>query len=554
MNPVRRVADYVSRHGMRYTLRRSWEKVSERWLGAYDRVWAVLAPTEEELAFQREHQPDAGLISVVIPVYNPQARFVRELCDSLRAQSYANWEACFWNTGSSPEVREALGEAAASDSRIRVWHSARNEGISGNTNRAIAQAKGAWIALCDHDDLLTPDALWRVADCAEREHPDLIYTDEDKITGDGRHATDPHMKPDYCPDNLLSSNYICHLMAIRRELLEEAGGENSAFDGSQDHELALRCADRARRIAHVRAVCYHWRTVGASMSHQHLDQCLQASCRAAREQMAREGYAGSAEPCHGVARLRYPAPEGCSLRVILTGSGEKPCLPWPGPIAWTAVENPLDFAAVNRAAAEAREDFILLLHKSVHGFSPDFTTELASLAQRSYTGAVSPTLLDERGRIAHMGFAVGGPAVALPRQLGLKPGAGGWHELARQTHNVGAVSLACCMIRREKWLPIPETYQSAMAAAAWCASLSAQGLWHTVTPNATAVCEESSLLLTGTAPSQADAARFRRDHPDYRDSCWHPYFREDKGDFCLKDVRALAALREEERRLRGMKS
>ena len=550
---LRRITDYISRHGAHYTLRRGWEKISERYLGSYDRVWRVLAPTAEELAFQRAHQPEAGLISVAVPVFNPQPRFIRELCASLTAQSYENWEACFWNAGDSDAVRETLDEAAAADPRIRVFHAERNEGIAGNTNRAFAVSRGDWIALCDHDDLLTPDALWRVAECAVRVQPDLIYTDEDKITEDGKHHTDPHMKPDFCPDNLLSSNYICHLLVLRRTLQERVGGERTAFDGSQDHELALRCTASAAGISHVRAICYHWRTVGASMSHRHLDQCLQASCRAAEEQLWREGYAdGRVEPYYGVARLRYPCPEGASLRVILTGQTDAPApqLSWPGLLTWSHVENPLDFATVNRDAESAKETFLLLLSGDVRDFSEGFLGELASLAQRENTGAVSPMLLDSRGRIAHMGFAVTENGKALPRNLGLKPGAGGWHELARQTHNVGAVSLACCMIRRDHWQPLPERAHATAAAVAWCAALTEKGLWHTVTPHATARCDASALIVP--AGVQAGADSFRKEHPGWHDPCWHPMFRESRGDFRLRSTAELAQMRSEERKKWGM--
>ena len=117
-------------------------------------------------------------------------------------------------------------------------------GISGNTNEALKLARGEYIALCDHDDLLAPDALWRVAECIAEKQPDVIYSDEDRITQNGRRHMDPHYKPDYCPDNLISDNYICHLAVIRKPLLEEIGGLRSGFDGSQDHDLFLRLAEK----------------------------------------------------------------------------------------------------------------------------------------------------------------------------------------------------------------------------------------------------------------------------------------------------------------------
>ena len=224
MNWTERLRSYAATHGVSYTLRRLSEKAGQVVFGTWDRQWRREKVTPEEAAEQRKHQPAAGLISVVIPVYNTKECFLRELLESLRAQTYENWEAILYDGGSTRQETIALLDgAAAAEPRFRVIHASENRGIAGNTNGAIAMARGDYIALCDHDDLLTPDALWRMAEAIGKEHPDLLYSDEDMITENGRRHMDPHRKPGYQPETLAADNYMSHLGVIRAGLLREAG-------------------------------------------------------------------------------------------------------------------------------------------------------------------------------------------------------------------------------------------------------------------------------------------------------------------------------------------
>ena len=229
MSFIQHTIEYISAFGPAYTLRRLGEKAGEAVFHRWDRAWREsYAPDEAELARQRASQPDCGLISVLIPVYRTEPALLEALLESLAAQTLANWEAVLALSGDRAETAETLARWAERDARFRVIPLAENKGISGNTNAALAAARGEWAVLCDHDDTLPPDALWRIADRAARGGADVIYTDEDKLTPDGRHHTDPHFKPDFSPDNLRSGNYICHLLAARRSLVEAAGGDPAA--------------------------------------------------------------------------------------------------------------------------------------------------------------------------------------------------------------------------------------------------------------------------------------------------------------------------------------
>ena len=481
-NLWRRVRDYAAYHGVGYTLRRAAEKLTERTLHPYERLWHGMRTPESELEAQRQSPPAAGRISVLIPVYNTDPALLRALAASLQAQTYPNWEACLYDDCSTrAETLSALDAAAAVDERLHVHHGERNQGISGSTNSAAALASGEWLALCDHDDLLEPDALWQVARVIAQEQPDLIYSDEDKVTENGRWHTDPHFKPDFCPDNLRAGNYICHLMVVRKALFEQVGGLRGAFNGSQDHDLALRCTEVTQRVAHIPRVLYHWRTVRSSVSHQNLMRCVEASCRAVEEHMARIGWPGQAEIQRGNLRLRYEIKGAPSVDVFVMaapGQNAQACADMLAADSWpdkqvSVVSAGQDdrYAAMNCAAEGSHADMLLFVDASVTELSDGLITELMMYAQRDDVGAVTPRLLSRRGRITHGGFAVGMEGLAQCREQNLPSHANGWHLLMQTSHNVAAVSAACVMIRRDHFIPFDEGYREGLGAVDWSLSL-----------------------------------------------------------------------------------
>ena len=531
MSILNRVQIYLRQHGVRYTAKRAAEKVGERVFGTYDRLWREMTPDAAELARQRAQQPRAGLISIVIPVYNTRPELLTALIDSLCAQTYANWEAILYDGSTREETRAALRAAESRDERLRVTYAEVNEGLAGNTNRGIERARGEWIALCDHDDLLTPDALWRIAEAIEREAPDLVYTDEDKITEDGKRHTDPHFKPDFCPDNLRSANYVCHFMAIRRTLIDQVGGLDPAYDGSQDHDLTLRCTEHTSRIAHVPFVTYHWRTVGSSMSHQNLDKCLNAACRAVEAHAARIGWPCRATTVNSVIRLDYEIKGTPKVSVI---ADHLPKLDWPD-IEHVPFQSTGDLMAdMNRSAVKATGDVLLFVHPGVQDIQPGFLREMLMYAQRDDVAAVTPVLTDDKGGTTHGGYVIGGTNGAVCRNAGLRVINGGWHLLAAQSHNVAAVSAACFMIRRDHFMPLNERYQSGLGMVEWCLRLRAKGFVHVYTPHAKAVCTDRELLLLNEKRNADDLARLREDWPDLHDPCYSIRCDENKGDFTIK--------------------
>lgn len=539
MRLVHRLQAYMQHHGVAYTLYRCGEKAVERVFRFYDHTWRQLAATPQELAAQRQSPPEAGLISVVVPVYNTHPGMLQAMADSILQQTYPHWEAILYDDCSSrQETIDALQRIGQLDARFQVCRGEHNQGISGSSNSAIALAKGPWVALLDHDDLLTPDALYTVAQAIVNQQPDLIYSDEDKVTENGKHHTDPNLKPDFCPDDLRSGNYICHLTVVRKSLLEEVGGFRTAFNGSQDHDLVLRCAERTSRIVHLPKVLYHWRTVGASVSHQNLMQCVDAACRAVQEHMGRIGWPGTAEACEGEIRLRYAIKGQPTVGAYIFGTDTQACASslqadYPGLQVHTLPMGENRYATMNAAAASATEDVLLMLDASVQVLSPDFVTELLMYAQRNDVGAVTPKLVNRRQLITHGGFAVGMDGLAQCRQPGIPAQAGGKHLMMRKSHNVAAVSAACFMVRRDHFIPFDEGYHSGLGAVDWSLQLGAQGLHHVFTPHALGQCEDKELLLLSRRRSEEDTARYTAKWQHVKDPCYSSLFARNKANYRL---------------------
>ncbi len=480
---MERLRSYAAVHGMKYTLRRLREKAGQEIFGTWDRQWAREKAQPEELAAQRAHQPEAGLISVVIPVYNTKELFLRELLESLLAQSYENWEAVLYDGGSTrTETVRLLDRAAEKEPRFRVFHAPENRGIAGNTNGAAALARGKYIALCDHDDVLTPDALWRMAEAITEKDPDLLYSDEDMITENGRRHMDPHRKPDYQPETLAADNYMSHLGVIRASLLREAGGLREGYDGSQDHELYLRLCGRTDRVVHVPYILYSWRKVSSSVSRRHLDQCLWAGCRA-NEDLSEIPV--TAVPVDQKIRLWYDFPRGKRTEVILFSGTEEACreawadllsqAPWPDLTATLAVTD-LDnlTETLNQAAAESEADYLLFLDAASLVQTRHFFRELLMYAQMDGVIGVTPVLVDRKNRITFGGLRNGEND-----QAGLRNGAGGPRDRMNKVHNVEGISPCCMMVRRDQFVPFGTKRPAGR---------------YVYTPHAVVLCEDAAVI------------------------------------------------------------
>ena len=276
---------------------------------AYHRWFLGKRPSPAGLAAMRsesEALQSPMLISIAMPVYNPPLPMLQEALESVRSQVYPHWELLIADDASDDPQLAACLRKAAEDPRIRVKFLEKNVGIAQATNAAIAMATGEFIGLLDHDDWLEPEALFEMAR-AIRGTPDadVLYSDEDKIDAAGRFHQ-PFFKPDWSPDALLSSNYLCHFTVLRRSLLEKLGSFRAGFEGAQDYDLFLRATEQARQIAHVPKVLYHWRTSSHSTSGaaRQKPAAIESGARALDEAIRRRGISGGVETVGNGARYR----------------------------------------------------------------------------------------------------------------------------------------------------------------------------------------------------------------------------------------------------------
>jgi GT2 family glycosyltransferase len=476
-------------HGFRVRVRRADATYDrETQYGLWLQLNASSRTDLEEMRRASQTLSYQPLISIVMPVHDTDEVLLRRAIDSVREQAYQNWQLCLANDGSQkPHVGAVLDEYARLDVRIRVAHLPGNTGIAAASNHALQIASGEFVGLLDHDDELTPDALFEVAKrLAAQRHLDLVYSDEDKLDS-GNRRVDPFFKPDWSPDLLLSMNYITHFAVFRRALLQELGGFRHGYDGSQDYDLLLRVTERTAGIAHIPKVLYHWRkTAGSAAVSPHTKpHAHEAGRRAIADALRRRRCEGSIESLDpGMYRIRYRL-QGTPLVSIIIPTRDawlllRQCLDsleaktdyaayeviildnesrdpaalkyldsivakhrvyrWPGSFNFSTINN--------FGANKARGDYLLFLNNDVQIIRPDWLLAMLEQAQRSEVGAVGAKLLYPDGRIQHAGLVLSAkrpPAHAFRLQ---RPDDPGYHRFADVIRNCSAVTGACLMVRR----------------------------------------------------------------------------------------------------------
>lgn len=263
MNIFTKTKSYLKRYGALNLIRKVMEKASRGFDISEEFVCENL--TDEELLKQRNYKfLHSPVISIVMPVYDPDDRYFRQTLNSIKNQSYENWQLCIGDAGNNKK-NKILEEVFGNDDRVKYLDIPVNYGISGNSNKALELATGGYIGLMDHDDILTSDALFMVVSKINEGY-DIVYTDEDKTDENLNRYFSAYRKPNFNLNLFLSNNYMCHFTVISKKIISEAGNFRSEYDGAQDYDLFLRCIEKTDRIGHVNKVLYHWRTVGSSTS------------------------------------------------------------------------------------------------------------------------------------------------------------------------------------------------------------------------------------------------------------------------------------------------
>lgn len=309
---IKKTIYYLKRNGIRST----WYAAKERMEEAKKEPYHYLPPTEPELARQRTNPPAyQGLISIVVPAYHTVPEYLHELADSLLQQTYSNWELILADASADKSVEKVI--KTYSDERIRYVRLKGNAGISRNTNCALEYASGEYIGLLDHDDVLTEDALYKIATVIERRKQagtevKMLYSDEDKCDSGRTAYYEPNRKEKFNLDLLLSNNYICHFLVMESKLIKELGFRPE-YDGAQDYDLVLRAAERlmerTEQIVHIPKVLYHWRCHSASTAEnpQSKQYAYEAGRRALQDFADRQGWNARAKHLKhlGFYKLEY---------------------------------------------------------------------------------------------------------------------------------------------------------------------------------------------------------------------------------------------------------
>lgn len=506
-------AEPAGMEGVKERLKKSVKKL----LGRGENGQAIQRERDIRSEKEQERQETAGeqdpLISIIVPVYRPEPVHFMEMIRSVTEQTYGKWQLCladgseeddgFDGSGGIRKNAVCLGdlvrEVSGKDERVAYRKLERNLGISGNTNQALAMAKGQWIAMVDHDDLLEPEALAEAVRLLRKEpKAGFIYTDSDLTDPDGIKFYNALLKPDWSPETLYSANYITHFSMIRKDLIEDAGGFDPQMDGAQDWDIFFKAAERTEVICHIPRVLYHWRAARTSTasSVETKPYALDAQLRAINAHLKRMGYEARAffqERERYLIRVEWNRRVKWKLLRFEEGSGVEQA-------EQTQARIGGEGQAEKQAGGQAPEAIVqpqkpseeLLVYiidfGTVEPATEETCRELAQWAVAGGIGLVFPKLLDKDGRIVSAGITV-------TKGHGAVLYAGSEDHMADQMgntdwyRNVKAQVPSLFAISAENWEKYGgmEPADGETAMTEYAIRLSAAGLRHLMNPFARAV-------------------------------------------------------------------
>ena len=537
--------------------------------------------------------PKDVTFSILVPLYNTPERFLREMIESVTAQTYGKWELCL--ADGSDDAHDFVGricqEYRQKDSRIKYQKLAKNEGISGNTNECYKMATGNYIALFDHDDLLHPCVLFAYMQAICEKDADYIYCDEATFKGNSiNHMITLHFKPDFAPDNLLANNYICHFSVFSRELLESGELFRSQFDGSQDHDMILRLTAKAKHIVHVPRILYYWRSHKGSVASS-IDAktyAIDAAKGAVADHLTKLGYRNfeieSTRAFATIFRIKYELTSRPLVSIIIPNKDHvddlSRCvesiinLSTYDTYEIVIVENNSETAEIrtyyeeisrhprvqvveykgdfnyskinNFGVQYAKGEYLLLLNNDTEVITPDWMEELLMYAMRKDVGVVGAKLYYPDKTIQHAGIVIG---------LGAHRTAGHTHYRIPEANvgymgrlcyaqDVTAVTGACMMVSKalyEELGGLDESFTVALNDVDFCLRVREKGFLNIFTPFAELYHYESK--SRGSDKKDERALRYQQESDRFRvkwadalakgDPYYNPNFSLDHSDFTV---------------------
>lgn len=544
------------------------------------RIWAERS---EKIRYDRErvlqsidrftHKPT---ISILLPVYNTREEYLRKALDSVLDQYYENWELCISDDASTAiHVRQILSEYSARDERIKVVSSERNGGIARASNRALDLATGEFVGLLDHDDQLTPDALYEVAATLQEVEADLIYSDEDRLDSNGMRV-EPSFKPAWSPDLLLSCMYLAHFCVYRKSIVDQMCGFREGFDGSQDYDLALRFTEESNRIAHIPKILYHWRKVpsSASATPEARASVIEAGKRALTDALDRRGITGEVEGerFFGFYRVKRRVSGSAKVSIIIptrdglenlrrsvqsieskteyknyeiiildNGSRKAATLDYLKHLPHRVIrhDDEFNFSRLNNIAArEARGDYLLFLNDDTEVISNEWLRALIEQAARPEVGAVGAKLLYRDARLQHAGIILGVCGVAGHAHRHIDGFNGrGYLNYPNVIRNYSAVTAACLMTRRELFDKTGGFDEESLAVSYndvdYCLRLRKKGYLVVFTPYALLYHKESATRGLNLYPKEEACIMSRWQSEIASDYYYNPNLAVNREDFSV---------------------
>ena len=556
-------------------------------------------PDEERARKEREQVFERMVkISILVPLWNTPENFLREMIESVTAQTYQNWELCLadGSDGDHTYVETIVREYQEKDGRGRILYKKleKNEGIAGNTNRCLAMATGEYIGLFDHDDILHPSALYEYVKVINEKNADYIYCDETTFkSGDINKMLTMHFKPDYAIDNLRANNYICHFSVFARQLLDGTELFRPKFDGSQDHDMILRLTDRAKNVVHVPKLLYYWRSHPGSVASDinAKPYAIQSAKDAVADHLKRHGYEHfqitSTRAFETIFKIRYQiigdpkisiviankdhledlkrcitsireksTYENYEIIVVENGSETKEIFdyyeklkddPQIKVVTYTE-KGSFNYSKVNNfGVKEASGDYILLLNNDTQVITVNWMEELLMYAQREDVGAVGAKLYYGNKTIQHAGVVLqlGAHRTAGHSHYGQHRDNLGYMGRLCYAQDVSAVTGACLLVKKKLFEEVgglDESFAISLNDVDFCLKLREKGLLNVFTPFAELYHFES--VSRGLDDQGEKAARYNDESERFRekwkevlekgDPYYNPNFSLDRSDFALK--------------------
>ena len=492
---IKQLKNYLTGYGILGTIRKIVKLIygNNPEISKYKKFIERTEPTEEELEKQKiEIFGMTPKISVIVPMYNTNEEFFKDLIECLKKQTYSNWELCLAD-GSTVQNIE-LQKYYMDDNRIKYKFLNKNCGIAGNSNEALKMTSGEYIVLLDHDDVLPIFALYEIVKCIN-ENPlvEFIYTDEDKIRGTINNRCEPHFKPDFAPETLACHNYITHLVCIKKELMDKIKGFRQEYNGAQDFDLVLRATELTNRIIHIPKILYHWRVHKDSTAKNPDTKtyAFEAGKVAAQEHQIRMGkkakvqYGGDTP---GIYEVEYEVIGNPKVSILIPNKDNiamlKQCI---NSILERTTYNNYEIIIIENNSKNTKTfnyynkikknqkikileypekgfnyskiinfgvkncsgDFILQLNNDTKLLTNDWLEKFIGYAQQKEIGAVGAKLYFKNKAIQHAGIAIGVGGFAANIFSRLRNGLRGYCGKENLIQNLSAVTGACLFARKE---------------------------------------------------------------------------------------------------------